>query len=99
MHNFHTIHNLATSILHAMSSTPPASFKDIPGEIDRHLDACAIPFAERRFVCMVMAQMAGANSLGVSAKDAKKLLVKIEGYALKAHDRWSNAGFFICGGT
>jgi hypothetical protein len=83
----------ARNALAAIEGQKPTSFKFAGKLVNDSLNEAGVPFEERRYVVMAMADLATgrANAIG---GDAAKLLRKLAGIFLDQHAQWAGVGFF-----
>ena len=85
--------NAARNALAAIEGQKPTSFKFAGKLVNDSLNEAGVPFEERRYVVMAMADLATgrANAIG---GDAAKLLRKLARIFLDQHAQWAGVGFF-----
>lgn len=89
--NHAKLHSFVTSTLAFVEANPPAKIGDFTGAIERALENREVPFEDRRYVAMAVADRASARAAGASGP-AAKILRSITSAALTVHARWANVG-------
>lgn len=83
----------ATNVLATVISRAPTNFSALPLLLTVALDDADVPFGERRYVCMAVADSAEGKARALGGPSAK-LLRKLAGYAMDQHARWCGVRWY-----
>lgn len=77
----------AANVLATVTARNPSNFSGLPLLLTVALDDAGVPFEERRYVCMAVADAAEGKARALGGPSAK-LLRKLASYAMDQHARW-----------
>lgn len=83
----------AADVLATITSRAPTNFSGLPLLLTAALDDASVPFEERRYVCMAVADAAEGKARALGGPSAK-LLRKLAGYAMDQHARWCGVRWY-----
>jgi hypothetical protein len=91
--NHRALSTTAAAILTTLGTTPPESFSQLDGDINREMNSEGVPFEDRRFVAMAIHDLAEGKARAMGG-DSAKVLRKIGEKALDLHARWAGVKWY-----
>jgi len=83
----------AANVLATVTARTPTNFSGLPLLLTVALDDAGVPFEERRYVCMAVADAAEGKARALGGPSAK-LLRKLASYAMDQHARWCGVRWY-----